>query len=105
MKRIFLAVCAAAACATTTNQGPSPRVVSPAPFTSADVHFMAGMIVHHAPAVLIAGWAPSPGASAAARALCERMVVGQRGRLVLMTRWPGDRHETAPGEHRPLHSL
>jgi uncharacterized protein (DUF305 family) len=102
MKRIFLAVCAAAACATTTNQGPSPRVVSPAPFTSADVHFMAGMIGHHAQAVLIAGWAPSHGASAAVRALCERIVVGQRDEIVLMQRWLGDRHEAVP-EADPAH--
>ncbi|PYP17302.1 MAG: DUF305 domain-containing protein [Gemmatimonadetes bacterium] len=102
MKRIFLAVCAAAACATTTNQGPSPRVVSPAPFTSADVHFMAGMIGHHAQAVLIAGWAPSHGASAAVRALCERIVVGQRDEIVLMQRWLGDRHEPVP-EADPAH--
>ena len=28
-------------------------------YTAADVHFMSGMIYHHAQAVLIAGWAPS----------------------------------------------
>jgi len=96
MERIFLAVCAAAACATTTNQGPSPRVVSPAPFTSADVHFMAGMIGHHAQAVLMAGWAPSHGASASLRAMCERIVVGQGDEIVLMQRWLRDRHEMVP---------
>src|SRR5438105_9258740 len=96
MKRIFLAVCAAAACATTTNQGPSPRVVSPAPFTSADVHFMAGMIGHHAQAVLIAGWAPSHGASASVRALCERIVVGQRDEIALMQRWLRERGQPVP---------
>jgi uncharacterized protein (DUF305 family) len=102
MKRILLAVCAVAACATTTNQGPLPRVVSPVPFTSADVHFMAGMIGHHAQAVLIAGWAPSHGASAAVRALCERIVVGQRDEIVLMQRWLGERHEPVP-EADPAH--
>src|SRR6267378_4334780 len=96
MKRIFLAVCAAAACATTTNQGPSPRVVSPAPFTAADVHFMSGMIGHHAQAVLMAGWAPTHGASAAVRALCERIVVGQRDEIAFMQRWLRERHETLP---------
>src|SRR6267143_852519 len=105
MKRIFLAVCAAAACATTTNQGPSPRVVSPAPFTSADVHFMAGMIGHHAQAVLSAGWAPSHGASAAVRALCERIVVGQRDEIVLMQRWLGERHEPVPQADSAHHTM
>ncbi|HEX9892314.1 MAG TPA: DUF305 domain-containing protein [Gemmatimonadales bacterium] len=48
------------------------------PYTAADVHFMSGMIRHHAQAVLMAGWAPTHGASQALRALCERIVVGQR---------------------------
>ena len=102
MRATLLAVVAAAACATTTNQGPSPRVVSPARFTPADVHFMAGMIGHHAQAVLIAGWAPSHAASAPVRALCERIVVGQRDEIVLMRRWLGDRHEPVP-EADPAH--
>jgi uncharacterized protein (DUF305 family) len=105
MKRILLAVCAAAACATTANQGPSPRAVSPAAFTSADVHFMTGMIAHHAQAVLIAGWAPSHAASAAVRALCERIVVGQRDEIVLMQRWLGDRHEPVPGADPAHHTM
>ena len=42
----MLAVIVAAACATTTHQGPSPRVVATAPFTAADVRFMTGMIGH-----------------------------------------------------------
>src|SRR5438105_5672981 len=102
MKRIFLAVIAAAACGSATHQGPSPRVVAPAPFTAADVHFMTGMIGHHAQAVLVAGWAPSHAASAAVRALCERIVVGQRDEIVLMQRWLGERHEPVP-EMDPPH--
>ena len=98
----MLAVIVAAACATTTRQGPSPRVVATAPFTAADVHFMTGMIGHHAQAVLIAGWAPSHAASAAVRALCERIVVGQRDEIVLMQRWLGERHEPVP-EVDPAH--
>jgi uncharacterized protein (DUF305 family) len=64
-----------------------------APYTAADVHFMSGMIQHHAQAVLMAGWAPTHGASPAMRALCERIVVGQRDEMVLMRRWLDDRHE------------
>ena len=67
-----------------------------APYTAADVHFMSGMIQHHAQAVLMAGWAPTHGASPAMRALCERIVVGQRDEIVLMRRWLDDRHEPAP---------
>jgi uncharacterized protein (DUF305 family) len=65
-------------------------------YTAADVRFMAGMIGHHAQAILMAGWAPSHGASASVRALCERIVVGQGDEIVLMQRWLRDRHETVP---------
>ena len=69
---------------------------SATPYTAADVHFMSGMIAHHAQAVLMAGWAPSHGASPAMRALCERIVVGQRDEIALMRRWLDDRHERVP---------
>ena len=66
------------------------------PFTPADVHFMSGMIPHHAQAVLIAGWAPSHGASAAVRTLCERIVVAQRDEIATMQTWLRDHQQTAP---------
>jgi uncharacterized protein (DUF305 family) len=66
------------------------------PYTAADVHFMSGMIHHHAQAVLIAGWAPSHDASPSLRALCERIVVGQRDEIGLMRRWLQARHEDVP---------
>jgi uncharacterized protein (DUF305 family) len=65
-------------------------------YTAADVYFMSGMIHHHAQAVLMAGWAPTHGASPAIRALCERIVVGQRDEIALMQRWLRDRHQTVP---------
>ena len=46
------------------------------PYTDADVDFMAGMIPHHAQAVVMAGWAPSHGARKDVAILCERIVVG-----------------------------
>lgn len=55
--------------------------------TDADAAFMTGMIGHHAQAVLIAGWAPTHGASRAIQALCERIVVGQNDEIDLMQRW------------------
>ena len=57
------------------------------PHTPADVEFMAGMIVHHAQAVLIAGWAPSHEAGAGVRVLCERIVVAQRDEIGFMQHW------------------
>ena len=65
-------------------------------YTAADVHFMSGMIYHHAQAVLIAGWAPAHDASPSVRTLCERIVVGQGDEIVLMQRWLRDRHEPVP---------
>ena len=108
-----LAVTTAAACATAPQRSPSgdvrpanQAVVSPAAqawadsgrpsYSTADVQFMTGMIRHHAQAVLMAGWAPSHGAGAAVRSLCERIVVGQRDEIAVMQRWLGERHETVP---------
>jgi uncharacterized protein (DUF305 family) len=65
-------------------------------YTVADVHFMTGMIYHHAQAVLIAGWAPTHEAGPSVRALSERIVVGQGDEIVLMQRWLRDRHEAVP---------
>jgi len=66
------------------------------PYTSADVAFISGMIGHHAQAVLMAGWAPSHGASAGVRALCERIAVAQRDEIAFMQRWLRERHEPVP---------
>ena len=95
------AVCAAAVCA-----GLPARLAaqSAAAYTAADVHFMSGMIQHHAQAVLVAGWAPTHGASPALRALCERIVVGQRDEIVVMRRWLDDRHEPVPSAD-PSHMM
>lgn len=65
-------------------------------YTPLDVHFMSGMIYHHAQAVMMAGWAPTHGASASVRSLCERIVVGQTDEINLMSRWLGDRHLPVP---------
>src|SRR2546429_5233453 len=80
MKPPYLMVVAAAACptATVSQTTPSPAAHAGAeggrpPYTAADVRFMAGMIGHHAQAVLMAGWAPSHGASPAVRGLCGRL--------------------------------
>lgn len=66
------------------------------PFVAADVHFMTGMIAHHSQAVIMAGWAPSHGASRSLQALCERIVVGQGDEINLMRTWLADRHLPVP---------
>lgn len=64
--------------------------------TDADVHFMTGMIAHHAQAVRMAKLAPLNGASAALQRLCERIVVGQGDEIVLMQTWLRDRKLPVP---------
>ena len=66
------------------------------PYNSADVYFMSGMIGHHSQAVLMAGWAPSHGASPSVQTLCQRIVVAQNDEIATMTRWLVERHETVP---------
>jgi len=65
-------------------------------YTPLDVHFMSGMIYHHAQAVMMAGWAPTHDAGASVRSLCERIVVGQTDEINLMSRWLNDRHLPVP---------
>jgi uncharacterized protein (DUF305 family) len=103
MKTSFLGIIAAAACTTATSH---PASVSPAvqaradsgrsSYTTADVHFVAGMIGHHAQAIQMAGWAPSHGASPAVRVLCERIVVAQNDEIAFAQRWLREHHEFVP---------
>ncbi len=105
MRTTLLVVVAAAACATTTTTG-QQAVLSPAaqakadsgrpPYTAADVHFVAGMIGHHAQAIQMAGWAPSHGASPALRVLCERIVVAQNDEIAFAQRWLREHNEFVP---------
>jgi uncharacterized protein (DUF305 family) len=103
-----LTAVALAACATATPAARSaivsPPPVTPPVYTAADVHFMSGMIHHHAQAVLIAGWAPTHDASQSLRALCERIVVGQRDEIALASRWLQARHEAVP-QMDPAHAM
>src|SRR5881409_2505027 len=89
-----LAVIASVACGTVLAQARADH--GHPDYSAADVHFMSGMIYHHAQAVLIAGWAPTHDASPSVRTLCERIVVGQGNEIVLMQRWLRDRHEPDP---------
>lgn len=66
------------------------------PYTAADVHFMQGMIAHHAQAITMAGWAPSHGASSSVRTLCARIINAQQDEIVTMQTWLSDRHQVVP---------
>lgn len=92
-----LAVVIATACAVqraSTQQAPAPAPKKN--YTDADVHFMAGMIGHHAQAIQMAGWAPSHGANPSVRVLCERIVVAQNDEIVMAQRWLREHGEYVP---------
>jgi uncharacterized protein (DUF305 family) len=88
-------IIAVGACGTRAARRETVAPASP-PVNAADVEFMSGMIAHHAQAVLIAGWAPSHGASASLRALCERIVVAQNDEIALAQRWLRERGQPVP---------
>ncbi len=70
------------------------------PYTEADIHFMSGMIGHHAQAIVMAHWAPTHEAGAAVRRLAERIINAQNDEIGTMQRWLGDRLQPVP-EARP----
>ncbi|HEX9709302.1 MAG TPA: DUF305 domain-containing protein [Candidatus Thermoplasmatota archaeon] len=65
-------------------------------FTPADVRFVTGMIGHHAQALVMAGLAPSHGASASLRTLAARIINAQRDEIALMEQWLRDRGQPVP---------
>jgi uncharacterized protein (DUF305 family) len=89
---LALGAALAGAAATAGAQAAPP----PKNYTPADVHFMAGMIGHHAQAIQMAKWAPSHGASPAVQRLCERIVVGQTDEIAMTQRWLREHGEYVP---------
>jgi uncharacterized protein (DUF305 family) len=71
------------------------------PYTQADVDFMSHMIGHHAQAIVMAGWAPSHGASNSVRILAERIINAQQDEIASMQRWLRNRGQPVP-EARPM---
>ena len=87
-------------------QKPTPAPTPPVfpelyPVTDADVNFVTGMISHHAQAIIMAGWAPTHGASPDIQVLCKRIINAQTDEIALMQRWLRDRHKPVP-EAKPL---
>jgi uncharacterized protein (DUF305 family) len=94
-------------CASTSSSSlhPTPPALGRLPFSDADVEFMAGMIPHHAQAVIMAGWAPSHSARQDVAILCERIVVAQRDEIAMMQTWLGDRGQTVPDATSTRHKM
>jgi uncharacterized protein (DUF305 family) len=92
---------ASPATAPPTNTASNPT--RPAPH-AADLHFMTGMIGHHAQALVMAGWAPTHGASASIRTLAERIINEQQDEIAGMQRWLRDRGQIVPdAKPGPMH--
>ena len=66
------------------------------PYTPADIHFVSGMIGHHAQAIAMSQWAESHGASNSVRTLAGRIINAQRDEITLMQNWLRDRHQAVP---------
>jgi uncharacterized protein (DUF305 family) len=100
-------VVSAAGCATAPQSGlhPTPPGLGQFPYSDADVDFMAGMIPHHAQAVVMAGWAPSHGARKDVAILCERIVVAQRDEIAMMQEWLRDRGQPVPDATSTRHRM
>lgn len=96
----LLALMAVVACSQPVSSqsatAPQPVGIPALKYVQADVDFMTGMIHHHSQAVLIAGWAPTHGASDPMIRLTERIVVGQNDEIGLMQRWLRDREQPVP---------
>jgi len=65
-------------------------------FTEADVRFMTGMIAHHGQALVMAGLAPTHGASPPLQTLSARIINGQQDEIATMQRWLRDRGQPVP---------
>jgi len=68
-------------------------------YTQADVHFMSGMIGHHAQAVVMAELAPERAASPSIRTLAARIIRAQEDEIAIMEQWLRERGEAVPQVH------
>ena len=103
----LLLAAATAACTGASARGlhATPPGLGRLPYADADVDFMAGMIPHHAQAVIMAGWAPSHAARTDVAILCERIVVAQRDEIAMMQDWLRDRGQAVPDATSTRHRM
>lgn len=64
--------------------------------SEADVAFMTGMIGHHGQALVMAGLAPTHGASPQVQTLAARIINAQKDEIAVMQGWLRDRGRTVP---------
>jgi uncharacterized protein (DUF305 family) len=98
----MVATVAVAVCATTFRPLMREAGAQSAPSSSAaDVHFMQGMIAHHAQALVMAAMAPTHGASAKVLLLCKKIAISQHDEIVMMQNWLTERNQRAPDPKDP----
>jgi uncharacterized protein (DUF305 family) len=110
-RNVILAACwgAAIACggSVPVETAPAPETAPPAPanqagsgmrlpHTEADVHFMSGMIGHHAQAIVMAQLAETNGASSPVQILAGRIINAQQDEIATAQRWLRDRGQPVP---------
>jgi uncharacterized protein (DUF305 family) len=83
----------------------APVTIPPgAIYTEADVHFMQGMIAHHAQAIFMSGLAESRGANARLVRFAQKIDQSQRAEIELMQGWLRANDQFAPdtSSHRTM---
>ena len=75
---------------------PAVKIPQGAIYTEADVHFMQGMIAHHAQAIHMSQLAASRGASPRLVKLAQKIDLSQMGEIVLMQEWLRENGQVAP---------
>lgn len=65
-------------------------------YTAADIHFLSGMIGHHAQAIEMSGLAPTHGAGPEVSRLAERIINAQQDEITIMGQWLRDRLQPVP---------
>lgn len=65
-------------------------------FTEADVHFVTGMIGHHAQALVMSSLVPDRATDPQLRILARRIMNGQQDEIATMQQWLADRGQPVP---------
>lgn len=72
-------------------------------YTAADVHFMQGMIAHHAQAMAMTSLVPDRSTSEAIHLVAQRIRVSQRDEIALMRNWLRKHGEDVPSPDTTVH--
>ena len=122
MAGLFLAAFTFSACSTTSNLAteatPTPAASTPDQseaelealywarrdsakmrFSQPEVDFMAGMIGHHAQALVMSALVPDNGTDASVKTLAARIINAQKDEIAMMQKWLRDRGQPVPEVH------